>query len=157
MGSKFQREDFLMSKVSDVLNEKGNAVLAMESSSTVFEAIKVIADAKIGALLVKDGENVVGVFSERDFLVRCGVAGLDPKKVKIKDVMTSKIICADPEMSVEECLAIMSEKQIRHLPVMKGKNLVGIISIIDLVKWVSKNQEVHIQYLTDYISGKYPA
>jgi len=145
-----------MSKVSEVLSVKGNKVISTESSTTIYEAIKKISDANVGSILVMEKGNFVGLFSERDFLKKCGVGGIDPKTAKVKEIMTSNIICVDPDSSVEECMAIMTEKRIRHLPVMKGKDLVGIISIGDLVKFISKIQEIKIEYLTDYISGKYP-
>ena len=113
-----------------------------------------MVEANIGALLVTDGEQVVGIFTERDYLRRIAVEGRRSRDTTIRDVMSSPVIVITPATTVEESMAVMSERRIRHAPVLDSGNLVGMISIGDLVKHQSKQQSFQIQYLTDYISAR---
>jgi signal-transduction protein with cAMP-binding, CBS, and nucleotidyltransferase domain len=97
-----------------------------------------------------------GVLTERDYLRRIVLEGRTSRNTLVKDVMTSNVICVDPSRTIQECMATMTAAHIRHLPVMEGAELVGIVSIGDLVKYLSKEQETQIRYLKDYICGKYP-
>jgi len=145
-----------MGRVADILNSKGHVVHTVDRDATAFEALECLVRNNVGALVVTSAGRPAGVFSERDFLRRVAMKGQDPRSVRVGEVMTQKLICSDPQQSIEDCMAIMSEQRIRHLPVMEGERLVGIVSIGDLVKHLSAERHVEIRYLTDYISGKYP-
>ena len=112
---------------------------------------------RIGALLVCDDDRVVGIFTERDVLNRVVDPGKDPGTVRVADVMTGDVVTIGPEVSVEEAMAVVTEKRCRHLPVMTGEQLLGLISIGDLTRWVATRQAHHIQDLVNYITGRYPA
>ena len=146
-----------MLKVSDILKAKGPEVYTVDCSETAYNAVSKMTDKSVGALVVCDGEKICGIVSERDCLRKVTLKDLDPRKTKVEEIMTSKVIIAEPGFTVDECMAIMTEKRIRHLPIVAGKEMVGIVSIGDLVKHTSKVQQAHIEYLTDFITGKYPA
>jgi CBS domain-containing protein len=145
-----------MAQVADILAGKGRSVLTIDRSATVFEAIKEMVEKNVGSIIVTDKGAIVGVLTERDYLRRIVLEGRTSKTTQVTEVMTAKLIYVDPGRSVDECMAIMTQQRIRHLPVMEGGELVGIVSIGDLVKSLSQEREIEIQYLTDYITGKYP-
>jgi CBS domain-containing protein len=146
-----------MSRVSDILSRKGDQVHTIPRSATVYEAVEKMVGENVGSLLVTEGEEIAGIVTERDYLRRIPLEGRRSQATRVDEIMTKDIVCVDPSLEVEECMAIITQRRIRHLPVMDGKRLVGILSIGDLVKHISREQEIHIRYLTDYISGKYPA
>jgi CBS domain-containing protein len=146
-----------MGRVADLIRAKGRTVHSIESGATVYDAIKRMVDRNVGALLVVDGNEIRGIITERDYLREIALKGRTSKTTPVHEIMTSRVICVDPARSIDECMAIMTEKRIRHLPVLEEGRLAGIVSIGDLVKQLSKDQKVEIQYLTDYITGKYPA
>ena len=146
-----------MGRVADLLAKKGNQVYTIERTSTVYDAVKKMVELNTGSLLVTKGDEICGIITERDYLRHLVLEGRSSKTTQVREIMTSNLICVDPNYLVEECMAIMTKKRIRHLPVMDGGKLVGILSIGDLVKQFSQDQKYHIQYLTDYITGKYPA
>jgi CBS domain-containing protein len=141
--------------VSDILKKKEGTIFSVNSKSTVFEAIHLMASNKIGAVLVMEKDRIVGIFSERDYMNKIIIEDRTSKETKIKDVMTTRVVFITPDTSIEEGLAIMTEKKCRHLPVLDNKKLVGIVSIGDLVKKVIENQKIQIQSLTEYISLSY--
>ncbi len=143
-----------MAQISDILESKGRDVFQIASDANVFEAVKLMVEANIGALLVTEGDEVVGIFTERDYLRRIAVEGRRSRDTPVRDVMSSPVIVITPETTVEESMALMSERRIRHAPVLVSGNLVGMISIGDLVKHQSKQQTFQIQYLTDYITAR---
>ena len=143
-----------MSRVADILGEKGREVLTIESSATVFEAIEKMVEANVGALLVDDGAGVLGIMTERDYLRRVTLQGCDEKETPVRDIMSSPVIYVTPETEIEECMALMTERRIRHAPVVDGETLVGVISIGDLVKFQSRQQSFQIRYLTEYITAR---
>jgi CBS domain-containing protein len=143
-----------MASVSEILSEKGGAVIGIDGGSTVFDAVKAMVEANVGALLVTDGEEIAGIFTERDYLRRIAVEGRRSRDTLVREVMSSPLIYVTPETSVDESMALMSDRRIRHAPVMDGDALVGMISIGDLVEFTSKRQGFQIQYLTDYISAR---
>jgi CBS domain-containing protein len=146
-----------MAQIADILKEKKTGVLTVEPSATVFDAIKKMVDANVGSLLVMEGGKLLGIVTERDYLRRVALEGRTSKTTRVSEIMTERLAYVEPSADVETCMAVMSEKRVRHLPVVQRGDLVGIVSIGDLVKHLSREQKVHIQYLTDYITGKYPA
>jgi CBS domain-containing protein len=146
-----------MSQVSEILKTKGGEVLTVPRDVTVFEAIKKMVENGVASLLVMDGEKICGIITERDYLRRITLEGRTSRTTPVADVMTERLIVVEPSHSIDDCMSIMTRERIRHLPVLDGKKLAGIVSIGDIVKHLSKQQEAELRYLTDYISGKYPA
>ena len=143
-----------MHTVSEILESKSSAVIEIDGGETVFDAVKAMVAANVGALLVTDGSEIVGIFTERDYLRRIAVEGRRSRDTFVREVMSAPVICISPETGVEETMAMMSDRRIRHTPVVDGGELVGMISIGDLVTFTSKRQTFQIQYLTDYISAR---
>ena len=115
-----------------------------------------MVEANVGSLIVTKGEAIFGIFTERDYLRRI-VLDDQPTETRLAKVVTEQLIVVDPDRPIEDCMAIMTQERIRHLPVLDGKRLAGIVSIGDLVKHLSKEQASELRYLTDFISGRYPA
>jgi CBS domain-containing protein len=146
-----------MGRIKEILAVKNRQVRTIAPDATVLEAIRNMVEHNVGSILVSDGETILGIFTERDYLRRIVLEDRTSKATRVEEVMTAKLVCVDPERSVEDCMAMMTQQRIRHLPVLEGEKLVGIVSIGDLVKFLSMEREIEIRYLTDYISGKYPA
>ena len=142
-----------MKTVRDVLKAKGGVVFAAEPDDTVYHALTIMAEQNIGALLVREGARVVGVFSERDYARQVILKGKASKDTPIRDVMTARVVFVRPEQNIEECMALMTDKHIRHLPVLDGDTLVGLVSIGDVVKAVISEKEFLIAQLEHYITG----
>jgi CBS domain-containing protein len=142
-----------MGRISEILRGKGADVLKIDASATVFDAIKKIVDKNVGSILVTEGEEVVGIMTERDYLRKIAVLGRTSHETLVSEIMTSPLVYVTPETTIEESMAIMTDRRIRHLPVVEDEDVVGIISIGDLVKFQSREQSFQIQYLTEYISG----
>ena len=142
-----------MQRVSDLLNHKGRDIWSLTPDATVFEALEEMARKRVGALLVMEGERLVGIFSERDYARKVILEGKSSRKTRIREIMSRSVVCARPDLTVEESMALMTEKRVGHLPVVVGKRVVGVISIGDVVRSLIEDQEVHIQELTDYITG----
>lgn len=146
-----------MATIATVLAEKGSrAVISVPPSATVRQAVQVMCDARVGAVLVADGGVPCGILSERDLMVRVILADRDPTATLVRDVMTPEVACIGLHASVEEAMAVMTERRCRHLPVVENEQLVGLVSIGDLVRHESQGKEFTIRMLTDYIGGKYP-
>ena len=143
-----------MTSVADILRAKVGDVIRIDGDATVFDAVKVMVEANVGALLVSDGDETVGIFTERDYLRRIAVEGRRSRTTLVRDVMSAPVICVTPETSVDESMALMSDRRIRHAPVIDGGVLVGMISIGDLVKFRSAQQSFEIKYLKDYITAR---
>ena len=143
-----------MSDVAKVLEGKGSEVLEIDADATVFEAIKRMVGANVGALLVTERSNVVGIVTERDYLRRVTLESRTEEEALVREIMTSPLVYVTPETSVEECMAVMTERRIRHVPVFtEGRDLVGIVSIGDVVKFKSAEQDFQIRFLTEYIES----
>lgn len=142
-----------MKPVDELLREKGPDFWAVTPESTVFKALELMAEKNIGAVLVMEGERLLGIFSERDYARKVVLAGKSSKDVLVQQVMTSKVVCITPQQSIEECMAVMSDKHIRHLPVIEGDRVVGVISLGDVVKAKISEQEFIISQLEHYITG----
>lgn len=128
-----------------------NEIYAVEPDSTVFQALQLMAEKNIGAVLVMDGSKLVGIFSERDYARKVVLQGKTSAGTLISDIMTKRVMYATPLQTLEECMSIMSEKRFRHLPVMDGDKLLGILSITDLVREQIAEQQFLIQQLEQYI------
>lgn len=143
-----------MGHVSDILEGKSPDVLGVDASATVYEAVAKMVEANVGALLVYEGEMLAGIVTERDYLRRVAVQGRDERTTPVREVMTRELVYVGPEASIDECMAVMTERRIRHLPVLgDDREVLGIVSIGDVVKFQSKEQSVQIRFLTEYISG----
>jgi CBS domain-containing protein len=142
-----------VNRVSEILDDKGHEVLQIEDHATVFDAVKTMVEAGVGSLLVTAGGNVAGIFTERDYLRRMTLEGRDDKETSVRDVMSSPLVVVTPQNTIDECMAMMTDRRIRHLPVVDGGDVVGIVSIGDIVKFKSKQQSFEIKYLTDYITA----
>ncbi len=140
-----------------VLKSKGPAVHKVTPTATVLDAVRKMNHERIGCLLVQTKEEVVGIFTERDVLIRVVDEGRDPAETRVEDVMTHKPVAVRPSTTVEEAMAIITERRCRHLPVIEDEQLLGLISIGDLTRWMTRNQAFHIQDLVNYITGRYPA
>jgi CBS domain-containing protein len=142
-----------VNRVSEILDDKGHEVLKIEEDTTVFDAVKTMVEAGVGSLLVTAGGDIAGIFTERDYLRRMTLEGRNDKETAVRDVMTTPLVVVTPEHEIDECMAMMTDRRIRHLPVVDGGDVVGIVSIGDIVKFKSKQQGFEIKYLTDYISA----
>jgi CBS domain-containing protein len=140
-----------------VLENKGRTVHRVAPTETVLEAVRKMNEERIGALLVHDDQGIVGIFTERDVLTRVLDSDRDPAETKVSEVMTTEPVSVRSTTLVEEAMAIVTEKRCRHLPVLDDGELVGMVSIGDLTRWVGRHQEVQIQDLVNFITRKYPA
>lgn len=146
-----------MHTVFTILEEKGSRMVhTVPPEATVMQAVEAMCAAKVGAVLICTGSACAGIFSERDLMARVILEHRDPVTTKVGDVMTTDVAAVGPEVSTEEAMAIMSEHRCRHLPVIDGGQVVGLVSIGDLVRHESRDQDFEIRSLTDYILGKYP-
>lgn len=144
-------------KVRDLLNQKGSEIYSIGSDSTVFEAIKMMSEKGIGALLVIDDGELNGIISERDYRDKVILKGRQSKSTPVKDIMTEKLFTVNSNDDIRLCMRIMTDRKIRHLPVLDDGNLTGIISIGDVVKTVIDQQKGEIDSLRNYIAGgRYP-
>ncbi len=142
-----------MRTVQQLLDEKGHDILSIGPDDSVFDAIQKMADANIGALMVIGDGRPVGIFTERDYARSVILKGKSSPTTPVRDIMTTRVIFVQPEQTVEECMAIMTDKHIRHLPVLDGEKLVGMISIGDLVKSIIADQKFTIEQLEQFIQG----
>jgi CBS domain-containing protein len=141
--------------VEEMLRQKGQDVWTISPTATVMEALKLMAEKGCGALVVTHDDEVVGIISERDYARKVVLRNRASINTKVKEIMTEKVYYVGPKTTSEECLALMTQQGIRHLPVLKNGDLIGLVSIGDVVKAVIGEQETEIRELSDYISGKY--
>jgi CBS domain-containing protein len=137
--------------VQQVLGRKTHRLLSISPDSTVFEALTLMAEHDIGSLIVLDGERLVGIFSERDYARQIILLGKSSKETRVRDIMTQKVLCVRPDQTVDQCMALMTEKRVRHLPVLDHKKVIGVVSIGDVVKVVISEQQHVIEQLEQYI------
>ncbi len=142
-----------MKTARQLLDAKGSHVVSVAPDTPVFEALRVMADRSIGAVLVMEGERVVGIMSERDYARKVILQGRSSHDTPVRDIMTERVVYARPEQTVADCMALMTDKRIRHLPVIGRERLLGVLSIGDLVKETISEQEFLIRQLENYIHG----
>jgi CBS domain-containing protein len=143
-----------MEHVSDILDEKGRGVLSIEGEATVFDAIKRMVEANVGSLLVLEKGKLAGIVTERDYLRRVALEGRTEKETEVREIMSAPLVYVTPDTTLDECMGVMTERRIRHLPVLgSDRDVLGVVSIGDLVKYRSRQQDVQIRLLTDYISS----
>jgi len=142
-----------MNTVREILRTKGPEVWSITPDATVYDALKLMADKNVGAVLVTDANHLVGILSERDYARKVILYGKSSKDTLIREIMTERVIYVRPEQTTEECMALMTDKRVRHLPVLEDDLVIGVISIGDVVKSIISEQEFMIEQLEHYISG----
>ncbi|HEY7656145.1 MAG TPA: CBS domain-containing protein [Burkholderiales bacterium] len=140
-----------MKTLKQLLDAKGREVYTISPEASVLDALRLMAEKSVGALIVTEAGKIAGVISERDYARKVILHGKSSHELRVRDIMTSKVITVGPRQTVEECMALMTEKRIRHLPVTEGERLIGVLSIGDLVKEVIAEQQQTIQQLESYI------
>ncbi len=141
-----------MKTAGDLLTNKGREVHAVAPDATVYDALALMADKSVGAVIVLEGGKLVGILSERDYARNVILKGKASKETPVRDIMTTRVMYVGPEQTIEECMALMTDKRIRHLPVMRGGELVGLVSIGDIVKAVISEKQFIIEQLETYIT-----
>ena len=142
-----------MKRVSDILQTKGREVWTITPETIVFDALKTMADKNVGALVVMDGAKVTGILSERDYARKVILHGRSSRELETREIMSTNVYFVSPEQNIEDCMALFTNKRVRHLPVLQTDELIGIISIGDVVKAVIAEQESTIKHLENYITG----
>ena len=140
-----------MKTVQQLLESKRHSVVSVPSSSTVLDALKVMAEKEIGAVVVIDNDHLAGIFSERDYARKVVLQGKSSKDTPVREIMTEKVVCVRPEQTVEDCMGLMTDRRIRHLPVLDHKKVIGVVSIGDIVKEMLSEKEFVIRQLESYI------
>jgi CBS domain-containing protein len=141
-----------MTRVSDLLKLKGRDIWSLPPDATVYEAIDQMAQKSVGALLVMEGERLIGIVSERDYARKVILKGKASQETEVREIMSRPVICVRPEFTIEETMALMTEKRVRHLPVVVEDKVMGVISIGDVVRGIIDDKEFYIQQLTNYIT-----
>jgi CBS domain-containing protein len=142
-----------MKNVKQILDAKGYDIWSVSPAESVLDSLKMMADKRVGALLVMEGDKLVGIVTERDYARKVILEGKSSADTTVREIMSSKVLCVSPERSVDECMALMTDKRARHLPVVDQKQVIGVLSIGDLVKAVIDEQQILIDQLQHYISG----
>ena len=142
-----------MKTIKELLQKKGDMIWSVEPDMTVYDALKLMSDANIGAVLVMESGKIAGILSERDYARKIIIKGKTSKETLVREIMTEKVYYITPEVSVENAMAIMSDKHIRHLPVIENEKVMGVISIGDVVKTVISEQQYKIEQLEKYVMG----
>ena len=142
-----------MKLVQHLLDSKGREIISIVEEASVYDAVKLMADRGVGSLLVMDGDELKGIVTERDYARKAIIKGRSSESTQVREIMTTDLVTTTSAQTVNECMTIMSERRIRHLPVMSGREVVGMISIGDLVKAIISDQQEEIEQLEHYISG----
>ena len=143
--------------ISSILAHKSSPLWSVAPDTTVFEAIRLMAEKNIGSLLVLSGDKLAGLFTERDYTRKVALHGKSSKETRVSEIMPPEVLTVTPDDSVEECMRLMTEKRVRHLPVVDGTSVVGLVSIGDLVNWIISTQSAHIEQMEQYLSGGVPS
>jgi len=143
-----------MNRLAEILEAKGRDVLTIDADASVFQAVERMVEMNVGSLLVTEGGEITGIVTERDYLRRVTLEGRTDRETPVREIMSSPLIVVTPETTVEECMALMTDRRVRHLPVVEEGEVVGLVSIGDVVKFTSERQAFEIQYLTDYITAR---
>ena len=141
-----------MSRLAEILDEKGSNVFTIDADASVFEAVQRMVEENIGSLLVTERGETAGIVTERDYLRRVTLEGRTDRETAVREIMSEPIIAVTPDMSVDECMALMTDRRVRHLPVVDEGAVVGLVSIGDLVKFTADRRASEIRLLTDYIA-----
>jgi CBS domain-containing protein len=142
-----------MIRICDLLNDKGRAIWSIHPDATVYEAIEQMAEKTVGALLVMEGEQLVGIVSERDYARKVILKGKASRETAVREIMSYPVVSVAPELTIQQTMTLMTEKRIRHLPVLVNERVVGVISIGDVVRSIIEEKEFYIQQLTSYIAS----
>jgi CBS domain-containing protein len=142
-----------MKTVAQLLRSKPHGVLSITPETDVYHALQLMAEKNVGALLVIDGDTLVGIFSERDYARKVILVGKSSRETFVREIMSSHVLYVRPQQTIEDCMALMTDKRVRHLPVLDEQRVVGVISIGDVVKGIISEQEFMIEQLQNYISG----
>ena len=144
-----------MTTIAQLLNTKGNQVWSVEPKATIFKALEIMSEKEIGALLVMEDGKLTGIFSERDYARKVILKGKSSKETPVGELMTKKVFYMDPQKTINDCMAMMTAKRIRHVPVIKDNQVMGIVTIGDVVNQIISEQEVTINHLENYITGSH--
>jgi CBS domain-containing protein len=142
-----------MRPILELLEKQGGAIWSLSPDDSVYNALEMLADCNVGALMVMDGDKLVGVFSERDYTRKIALAGRSSKDTKVSEIMTAQVLTVTPRTSTDDCMALMSQKKIRHLPVVEGGKVLGMVSIRDLMDNIIQDRELTITQLQNYIAS----
>jgi CBS domain-containing protein len=142
-----------MATAAQILQRKGREIWSVTPTTLVYDALRVMAEKNVGALLVLEGDKLRGIFSERDYARKVILEGKSSREIPVSEIMSPVVFTVSPRQSVEECMALMTDKRVRHLPVIEGNRVVGVISIGDVVKDIISEREFTIKQLENYISG----
>jgi CBS domain-containing protein len=142
-----------METIKDILKKKGTEIWSVTPASKVYDALQLMAEKNIGAVLVIENEHLEGILSERDYARKVILQGQSSKEIEVREIMSSKVLFVTPQLSVEDCMALMIDKKMRHLPVFEDNKLIGIISIGDVVKSILADKKYQIEQLEQYITG----
>jgi CBS domain-containing protein len=139
--------------INEILDHKGTTVWTVAPDTTVFEAIQMMSNKNVGALLVTERDKLIGIISERDYTRKVALKGKSSKELKVSEILSEQVLSVSPRHSIEECMRLMTENRVRHLPVLDGEKITGVVSIGDLVNWIISAQSTTIRQLETYISG----
>jgi CBS domain-containing protein len=142
-----------MATTAQILKGKGHEIWSVTPATLVYDALRLMAEMNVGALLVLEGDQLKGIFSERDYARKVILKGKSSREIAVKEIMSPEVFTVAPGQSVEECMALMTDKRVRHLPVVEGNRVIGVISIGDVVKAIISEREFTIKQLENYISG----
>jgi CBS domain-containing protein len=146
----------IQATVDHILHQKGRQVWTVSPEMTVLDAIRLLAEKNVGALIVAEGDILIGMFSERDYTRKIILKGRSSKETKVGEIVSTPVQTVTPQDTVEDCMRLMTEHRIRHLPVLQAGKIAGVISIGDLVNWIISTQKVALEQMESYLSGGYP-